>query len=91
VRETPNGAPLTNRIPAEGPFDLFSGSLFKGDVETPSTEAMCEAARRLNAPADLIVEVEELRPEMFMQLYGVTMAIIQPNPERCCRCEGQSP
>jgi hypothetical protein len=66
VRGTPDGASLTDRIPAEGPFDLFSGSPFKGDVEAPSAEAMCEAARRLNAPADLIVEVGELRPEMFM-------------------------
>jgi hypothetical protein len=54
VRGTPNGAPLTDRIPAEGPFDLLSGSPFTGDVEAPSAEALCEAARRLNAPADLI-------------------------------------
>ena len=33
--------------------------------EAPSTEAIREAARRLNAPADVIVEVGELRPEMF--------------------------
>jgi hypothetical protein len=33
--------------------------------EAPSVEAIREAARRLNAPADAIVEVGELRPEMF--------------------------
>ena len=33
--------------------------------EAPSAEAIREAARRLNAPADIIVEVGELRPEMF--------------------------
>ena len=33
--------------------------------EAPSAEAVREAARRLNAPADVIVEVGELRPEMF--------------------------
>jgi hypothetical protein len=34
--------------------------------EAPSADAICEAARRLNAPADVIVEVGELRPEMFV-------------------------
>jgi Protein of unknown function (DUF4242) len=33
--------------------------------EAPSAEAIREAARRLNVPADVIVEVGELRPEMF--------------------------
>jgi hypothetical protein len=33
--------------------------------EAPSAEAIREAAQRLNAPADVIVEVGELRPEMF--------------------------
>jgi hypothetical protein len=33
--------------------------------EAPSAEAIREAARRLNAPADVIVEVGEVRPEMF--------------------------
>jgi hypothetical protein len=33
--------------------------------EAPSAEAIREAARRLNAPADIIVEVGELRPAMF--------------------------
>lgn len=33
--------------------------------EAPNAEAIREAARRLNAPADVIVEVGELRPEMF--------------------------
>jgi hypothetical protein len=34
--------------------------------QAPSAEAIREAARRMNAPADLIVEVGELRPQMFM-------------------------
>jgi hypothetical protein len=33
--------------------------------EAPSAEAIREAARRANVPADVIVEVGELRPEMF--------------------------
>jgi hypothetical protein len=33
--------------------------------EAPSAEAIREAAQRLNVPADVIVEVGELRPEMF--------------------------
>jgi hypothetical protein len=33
--------------------------------EAPSAEAILASARRLNIPADVIVEVSELRPEMF--------------------------
>lgn len=33
--------------------------------DAPSAEAIRAAARRLNVPADVIVEVSELRPEMF--------------------------
>jgi hypothetical protein len=33
--------------------------------EAPSAEAIREAARRANVPADVIVKVGELRPEMF--------------------------
>ena len=34
--------------------------------EAPSAEAIREAARRLNIPADVIIEVDsELRPEQF--------------------------
>jgi hypothetical protein len=33
--------------------------------EAPSAEAIREAARRLNVPADAIIEVGEVRPEMF--------------------------
>ena len=33
--------------------------------EAPNAEALREAARRANIPADVIVEVSELRPEMF--------------------------
>jgi hypothetical protein len=34
--------------------------------EAPSAETLREAVRRLNVPADVIVEVGELRPEMFV-------------------------
>ena len=34
--------------------------------EAPNAEAIREAAQRLNVPADVIVEVGELRPEMFV-------------------------
>jgi hypothetical protein len=33
--------------------------------EAPSAEAIREAARRANVPADVIIEVSELRPAMF--------------------------
>jgi hypothetical protein len=33
--------------------------------EAPSAEAIRIAARRLDIPADVIVEVSEVRPEMF--------------------------
>ena len=33
--------------------------------EAPNAEAIRIAARRLNVPADVIIEVSELRPEMF--------------------------
>jgi len=33
--------------------------------EAPNAEAIRIAARRLNEPADVIIEVTELRPEMF--------------------------
>ncbi len=35
--------------------------------EAPSAEAIREAARRLNIPADVIIEVGEARPEAFMR------------------------
>jgi hypothetical protein len=36
--------------------------------EAPNAEAIREAARRLNVPADVIIEVDsELRPEAFLQ------------------------
>jgi hypothetical protein len=34
--------------------------------EAPSTEAILEAARRLNFPADVIVEVSELNPAAYL-------------------------
>ena len=34
--------------------------------EAPNAEAIREAAQRLNIPADEIIEVGELRPEMFV-------------------------
>jgi hypothetical protein len=33
--------------------------------EAPSAEVIRDAARRANVPADVIIEVSELRPEMF--------------------------
>ena len=33
--------------------------------EAPSAEAIREAARRAKLPADVVVEVSEVRPEMF--------------------------
>lgn len=33
--------------------------------EAPSADAIREAARRANIPADVIIEVSELRPEAF--------------------------
>ena len=36
--------------------------------EAPSAEAIREAARRLNIPADVIIEVDsEVRPEQFLR------------------------
>ena len=36
--------------------------------EAPNAEAIREAARRLNIPADVIIEIDsELRPEAFMR------------------------
>ena len=36
--------------------------------EAPNAEAIREAARRLNIPADVIIEIDsELRPEAFLQ------------------------
>jgi hypothetical protein len=34
--------------------------------EAPDPEAIREAARRANIPADVIIEVSEVRPEMFV-------------------------
>ncbi len=34
--------------------------------EAPNADAIREAAQRLNIPADEIIEVGELRPEMFV-------------------------
>ena len=34
--------------------------------EAPNAEAIRIAARRANIPADVVIEVQELRPEMFV-------------------------
>ena len=34
--------------------------------EAPSAEAIREAARRANLPADVVIEVTEMRPEAFI-------------------------
>jgi hypothetical protein len=33
--------------------------------EAPNADAIRAAARKLNIPADVVIEVEEVRPEMF--------------------------
>ncbi len=33
--------------------------------EAPNSEAIRAAARRANLPADVVIEVDEIRPEMF--------------------------
>lgn len=33
--------------------------------EAPNAEAIRTAARRANLPADVVIEVDEIRPEMF--------------------------
>ena len=33
--------------------------------EAPNADAIRAAARKANIPADVVIEVEELRPEMF--------------------------
>ena len=35
--------------------------------EAPNADAIREAARRANVPADVIIEVTELRPEAFLR------------------------
>ena len=49
-------------------FYFLSADKKKTDCvyEAPNAEAIREAAQRLNIPADVIVEVGELRPEMFV-------------------------
>ena len=34
--------------------------------EAPNAEAICTAARRANVPADVVIQVDEIRPEMFV-------------------------
>ena len=34
--------------------------------EAPNADAIRAAARKANLPADVVIEVEELRPEMFV-------------------------
>jgi hypothetical protein len=34
--------------------------------EAPNADAIRAAARKANIPADVVIEVEELRPEMFV-------------------------
>ena len=68
---TPESARLVGQINDEvGVHWLFS--FLSADkkktyclYEAPNAEAIREAARRANIPADVIVEVTELRPEAF--------------------------
>jgi hypothetical protein len=50
-------------------FSFLSGDKKKSYClyEASSPEAIREAARRLNLPADVIIEVGEVRPEAFMR------------------------
>ena len=71
VQGTKEGAEKIRRInDEEGVRWLFSFlSLDKRKTyclyEAPSAEAIRIAARRANIPADVVIEVSELRPEMF--------------------------
>jgi hypothetical protein len=68
---TPEGARLIGEINGDvGVHWLFS--FLSADkrktyclYEAPNAEAIREAARRANLPADVIVEVTEVRPESF--------------------------
>jgi hypothetical protein len=71
LQVTPEAARLVGEINREvGVHWLFS--FLSADkkktyclYEAPNAEAIREAARRANVPADVIVEVTELRPEAF--------------------------
>lgn len=71
LKVTPESARLVGEInDAVGVHWLFS--FLSADkkktyclYEAPNAEAIREAARRANIPADVIVEVTELRPEAF--------------------------
>jgi len=68
---TPEAARLVGQVNGEvGVHWLFS--FLSADkkktyclYEAPSAEAIREAARRAHLPADVIVEVSEVRPEAF--------------------------
>jgi hypothetical protein len=68
---TKDGADTINRInDEEGVKWLFS--FLSPDkrktyclYEAPSAAAVLAAARKANLPADVVIEVEEFRPEMF--------------------------
>ncbi len=71
LQVTPEAARLIGEINGEvGVHWLFS--FLSADkkktyclYEAPSAEAIREAARRAHMPADVIVEVSEIRPEAF--------------------------
>jgi hypothetical protein len=71
LHPTPEAARLIGEINGEvGVHWLFS--FLSADkkktyclYEAPNAEAIREAARRANIPADVVVEVTELRPEAF--------------------------
>ena len=72
LQVTPEGAASINKVNAEIGVQWLISFLSVDKKKTyclyeaPSAEAIREAARRLNIPADKIVELGgELRPEMF--------------------------
>ena len=72
LQVTPEGAASINKVNAEIGVQWLISFLSVDKKKTyclyeaPNVEAIREAARRANVPADVIVEVTELRPEAFL-------------------------
>jgi hypothetical protein len=51
--------------------------------EAPSADAIRAAARKANIPADVVIQVEELRPEMFVEARaGFCLFCFATGPDR---------